>query len=927
MAPVAPSDVSSHKHPSTQHRSDLLITIVWRFHLRKRYHAVLTCAREGPQGALNMPMADRLSPRSLKDALEPLGSITRAWFASAYPAGPTPAQILAWQAITQGESLLLSSPTGTGKTLAAFLAIVDALLREHAAGCLQDRLRCVYVSPLRSLGYDIETNLIEPLQAIAASLGQPRSPVRIGVRTGDTPPAERKRLRDQPPHLLITTPESLSLLLAQPAWLPHWSTVNHIIIDEIHSLIPTKRGADLALSLERLAQHAARDPLRIGLSATCGNLDPVAQFLMGANRSCARVEAPMPAGRTEPELHVVSLLEPGCSSPRGASYKRLLRRLRHEIERHRTTVIFANTRAFTEKITHDLKLILGDDQVAAHHSSIDARRRRATEQLLKSGSLRAVVSSTSLELGVDIGSADLAILVSPADSVARCLQRVGRSGHRLGAQTRGLLIAANAAELATSVVSASLARQRSLESLAWIEAPLDVLCQQLIAMACAGPIAIDHAYSIVRRAAPFAHLLRADFEACLDYLCGELNAPPGADPPPSHGPPVWTSPRLCRANGLLAIRSRRVQRWFWSNVGTITSEEPVRVLIHDGSGAAAGAVGSLEGEYAERLQPGDRFLLDGRAMAFERREGALVIARAVGGESHLPRWISDRGSLSPHLASALARFREQSGSLLLDGLNSLVHFLTHEHGLDPETARHLAAHFEAQARLSEIPPARGLLIEEFPELAHRVYAFHAPLPRAACEALLRGIAARLGWIQGRDLEVACHDLGWSIRVPGETRITPDHLPRLLDPEGFLDDVLCGLDHGELLARRFRHVAATGFMVLRSAARRQARVGGSLWVSQRLYPLVSRACPDHPLLRETRREVLENVLDARTALAWLDSRPTVRLRALDAPSPFAVDWLQSRSAEALHFESPADALRRLHQRLMTLAPQTSESAHG
>ena len=226
-----------------------------------------------------------------------LAGPVRDWFATAFPGGPTPAQSLAWPRIAAGEHLLLISPTGTGKTLAAFLAILDRLFREHAAGTLAAGLRCVYVSPLRSLGYDIERNLAAPLEAIRYALGCDQSPVRIGVRTGDTSAYHRRKLREKPPHLLITTPESLSLLLSQEAWHDHWRGIRHLIVDEVHALAPTKRGADLAVSLERVAAKAGADPCRIGLSATCRPAEPVARFLVGPTRVCRVLEAPSPQVR------------------------------------------------------------------------------------------------------------------------------------------------------------------------------------------------------------------------------------------------------------------------------------------------------------------------------------------------------------------------------------------------------------------------------------------------------------------------------------------------------------------------------------------------------------------------------------------------------------------------------------------------------
>ena len=313
-------------------------------------------------------------------ALELLSGPVRAWFEETFPQGPIPAQQFAWPVIAAGEHVLLVSPTGTGKTLAAFLAILDRLFRALETGALGRGVRCVYVSPLRSLNYDIERNLSVPLDAIRRRLNRDDSPVTVGVRTGDTSAHQRRCLRDHPPHILITTPESLSLLLSQQTWRAHWKGVEHVVVDEIHALAPTKRGADLAVSLERLAAHADRDPTRVGLSATCRSGDAAATFLVGTSRNCQVVEA-LPAVDTPPaEIEVESLIDPGEAPHRGLSYRRLLRRLRGAINHNRTTIIFANTRAFAEKLTHDLRpvpsgALAPEWSVAAHHSARWQRRR------------------------------------------------------------------------------------------------------------------------------------------------------------------------------------------------------------------------------------------------------------------------------------------------------------------------------------------------------------------------------------------------------------------------------------------------------------------------------------------------------------------------------------------------------------------------
>lgn len=844
------------------------------------------------------------------DAASTLLGPVRDWFSATFPSGPTPAQRLAWPTISLGDHLLLVSPTGTGKTLAAFLSILDRLFREHQAGTLEPGLRCVYVSPLRSLGYDIERNLSEPLEAIRQVLGADRSPVTMGVRTGDTSAYHRRRLRDEPPHLLITTPESLSLLLSQAAWKPHWRRVGHLIVDEVHALVPTKRGADLAVSLERVSANADRDPCRIGLTATCRPAEPVARFLVGPGRACRVLEAPIPAEAPRLELEIESLLRSDEAPHRGLTYRRLLRRLAGAIGRERTTIVFANTRSLTEKITLDLRRTFpsGNEAVAAHHSSLDAGRRREVEAALKRGELRSVVTSTSLELGVDVSTADLTVQIGLPGGVSRLLQRVGRSGHRVGTVSRGLLFTATAAELAGAVVTVQEARAGRVEPLRAVSAPLDVLCQQLIGMACGGDCSVDDAYQLVRRASSMAGVERADFDACLDFLAGELPTPAGAVQPEAGGPPRWTAPRIWRKDGRFGIRSRRVAHWFRSNVGTITSEESVHVMA-DGI-----EVGTLEGAYAERLQAADHFVLDGRPLEFLRMDGRLLYARRSAAEPGLPRWSSDRQSLTAPLALALAGFREEAARRLADGRQALREWLCETHGIDPDAADVLLALFESQEQLSEVPTSRMLLVEESPVDDGWSYAFHAPLSRSASEALGRAVAARLGRRLERDVALVTADLGWSIRVPDPARLRLDDVAAALALEDFEDDVLDGLDRGELPARRFRHVAATALMVLRNPEGGRRRVGGLNWVSVRLYPLVKACCPDHPLLRETRREILKDVFDAPAAIAWLEQSPTLRFRELPGPSPFTDAWIDPAGSEPMKFESPAEALKRLHARL-------------
>ncbi len=699
-------------------------------------------------------------------------------------------------------------------------------------------------------------------------------------------------------------------MLSQPAWHDLWRGVRHLVVDEVHALVPNKRGADLAVSLERLAAQGSDRPGRVGLSATCRPADPVARFLVGPTRTCRIVEAPRPEGSPDLVLEVESLLKPDEAPHRGLTYRRLLRRLREATGSARTTVVFANTRAFTEKVTHDLRreLGVGPEAVAAHHSALDAERRRAVEASLKAGKLKAVVTSTSLELGVDIGPADLSVLVGLPGSRSRLPPARRPGGARVGVETRGLMLAATPAELAGAVVTARAAKLGRVEPLRIARNPLDVLCQQLIGMACGGEWSSDEAFALVRKAGPMAELSRSDFDACLDFLAGDLAAPVGSlragaglDPEVDSPPDLETGRPLRHpeppGDPLVLVERRH------DHVGGVG---PRRRSTDRRSGRSKGRMPSVSSRAIASSSTAE-------ALEFRRLEGLTVHAKASGGRAEpaplverppgtlgragpRPRPVPRRGRRSarrwPVLAPRLARRRARPGP--------------RRGGRARSPLRRPGAGQRDPGRRHA--PRRGIPRPRWPGL---IYAFHAPLGRPACEAMGRATAARLGRRFGRDLRARRRRPRLvGLACPEGAKIDLEDLPDLLDPEGFEEDVLEGLDRGDLLARRFRHVAATALMVLRRPEGGRTRVGGLLWVSQRLYPLVKAACPDHPLLRETRREVLEDLprrpdrarMAAKSTRRSGSGRSTVPRRS---PPPGSTRAVPSRSASNPR-PTPSDA---------------------
>src|SRR5262245_39108755 len=447
-------------------------------------------------------------PPSAETALAAVAEPLRRWFGERL-GEPTSAQRFAWPAIAAGRHLLLVAPTGTGKTLSAFLPILDRLLTAPVAA----GVRCLYVAPLKALVNDVRKTLRRHLRGLREFLPADAFLPRVGLRTGDTPADRRLRQRHDPPEVLLTTPESLALILAHPSAAEWFGGLRWVVVDEVHALAGNKRGADLSLSLERLTDLAGEDPQRVGLSATCAPLDEVARFLVGAGRAAAVAVA---AEEAPLELAVEPLPETG------RFLSDLIDCLAPELTANRSTLVFANTRGLAERLSWALRRRFPewDEQIAVHHSALAPERRCRVEHRFKRGRLRAVVSSTSLELGIDVGAGDGVVLVHPPGGVVRLLQRVGRAGHGPGRVRRGLVLTSSAADLLEAAATAAASRSRQCEPLRVPCRPLDVLCQQLLGMAMSGAFTADEAFALARRAHPFRELSRADFDGCLAYLSG-----------------------------------------------------------------------------------------------------------------------------------------------------------------------------------------------------------------------------------------------------------------------------------------------------------------------------------------------------------------------------------------------------------------------
>ncbi|HZV05236.1 MAG TPA: DEAD/DEAH box helicase [Gemmataceae bacterium] len=819
---------------------------------------------------------------------------------------PTEIQRAAWSRLPAGKHLLLSAPTGTGKTLAAFLPILTQLIQQRCSE--EETLTCLYVSPLKALSADTERTLSMHLEEMSALMQGSILPT-LAVRSGDSTATERRRLWRHPPDVLLTTPESVAVLLSQPRAPQLFAGLRWVVVDEVHALAASKRGADLALSLERLTQLAQRRLQRIGLSATATPLTEAARWLAGDGCAIARAAEAMPL-----QLTLVPLEESGHF------LANLVDRLMPEVRGNRSTLVFTNNRRLAEQLGWALRRNMPEMQaeIAVHHSSLSAERRRQVEEKFKQGQLRAVISSTSLELGIDIGAIDLVVLVHPPGDVIRLLQRIGRAGHAPGRVGRGLVLTATEAELLEAVVTAASGQAGQCEPLRIPTHPLDVLCQHILGMAAAQTCSADTMFDLFRRAAPYRDLSRQDFDDCLAYL--------GCRPVGQVGEPDLRLDLPARLRGEPAsftILNQRVARLLRRNLGTILADPVHEVWLSAGGPRTEDSrIGEVDRAFAERLRVGDRFLLDGRCLQVRSilPEESCVRVEEVAGRPVVPRWGGSGWPLSTELAQRLYLLRVQAAEGLRDGHETLARLLRREYGLDDAAVAPLTAYFQRQECVSEIPDAAGCLVEIVAHDCGIDCYVHTPLNRLGNDALVRVAVHRLARDVGRAADSLVADLGFALLIHGgideEHCRSAEVLRKLLAAEDFEDDLESALQDSAALRERFQRVAQTGLMLLRQPLGQTRRVGGRDWGARRLFDKIQAYDRDFVLLRQARREILSEWCDAASAARYvreLEQLP-IRCRFLSHPSPFVESWTQLEAGATERIETPAEALLRLQASL-------------
>jgi ATP-dependent Lhr-like helicase len=875
--------------------------------------------------------------------------VIEEWFHNRF-AGPTEPQTAGWPHIAKGKNTLIAAPTGSGKTLAAFLACIDRLIKSAP---LSEEIRVVYLSPLRALSNDMHSNLEEPLAEIyelAHERGLNIPPINVGLRTGDTPAAKRAAIVKHPPHILVTTPESLYLMMTGPKSRLKLKHVETVIVDEIHALIRDKRGSHLSLTLERLESFCGRKLQRIGLSATQKPLNLVAKFLTGEGtyplpRSISQKESPddpqqllfdtfdsaggslpynnlaeevedpqvgaCPASEEQSHCEIIDIghgreldlavevpeseLQAVCSHEQWAEIYGQIIEL---INSHRSTLIFVNTRRMAERVSHQLTEMLGEEAVSSHHGSLAYEIRHKTEQRLKNGQLKAVVATASLELGLDIGYIDLVIQIGSPRSIATFLQRIGRSGHSLGLTPKGRLFALTRDELFESLALMRAVKDGVLDVIRMPESPLDILAQQIVAELAGEEWETDELYRLMCRATPFKNLKRDEFDRTLEYLSEGISHNMGRSRVYIYHDRIQGRLRARKGARIAAA----------SNGGAIPEIANYRVVAEP----EQTVVGTLDEEFAVESMRGDVFLLGNTSWMIQHvRGGNVTVVDAHGAPPSVPFWQGEAPGRSLELSLEVTRLRDDLDSKLNDGTSVAEDWLIEETGASPEAAAQIVHYCNAQkAALGLVPSGRRIVFERFfDETGGMQLVVHAPFGMAITKAW--GFAMRKRFCRSFDFELqaTADDDGFILSLGPQHSFPIESLFPFLTPEnvqGLLEQAVLTVPAFQV---RWRWNVTRALLVHRMNSGKKVPPPLQRFRADDLLTAVFprlTGCqeehtgdielPDHPLINQTMHDCLTELMDIENLKLILGQiqRDEIELIARDTrePSPFSYELLNS-----------------------------------
>jgi ATP-dependent Lhr-like helicase len=877
------------------------------------------------------------------DVLDLLEPSVREWWAEQFgeyvPGNGgffTPPQREAIPKIHDRQNVLVASPTGSGKTLSAFTAIINELYRrdrEQPEG-LENSVYCLYVSPLKSLANDIHRNLEVPLDGIQEKLAERGEDVEIrhAIRHGDTESSERQAMLETTPHILNTTPETLAILLNSPKFKEKLRTVEYVVVDEIHSLAENKRGTHLSVSLERLEQLTESPPTRIGCSATVEPLTTMAEFLVGRES----------AGGPPRDYDVVDTrfvrdfdIRLECptddliDTPRGVVQERLYDRIHELVAGHDTTLVFTNTRSGAERVLHNLRERvpeIDESNSGCHHGSLSKDRRQDIESRLKSGDLDVVTSSTSLELGIDMPTLDLVVQIGSPKSVASLLQRVGRAGHRLGQTVQGRVLALDRDELVECAVMLRKAEEGFVDRVFVPENAQDVATQHVYGMAINGPRPERELREVLRRAYPYRTFSDAEFERLFRYLTADYA---GLEEKNVYAK-VWRDTNDAPdgeyhydefdvGEPLVGKRGRLARVIYMTNIGTIPDSFTCDVITRNGDDW----VGNLDESYLDKLEKGDVFVLGGDRFSFQYRRGSKVYVDRTSARPNVPSWFSERLPLSYDLGREIVAFQGDLLERLERGGQPAARAWLRDFPLDENSVRALARMFDEQLRYAgpeSVSTPDRLAVEQ--ALDHdeykRHYYVHSNYGRRFNDGLSRLVAYHCAQQANANVQVAVADNGFVVSMPLNRKVDVARVVEGLDPADVRADLRAALDGTDLLKRYFRINATRSLMILKrykgyekSAAQQQ--------VSSDMLLSFAQDLDDFAVMEETYREIMEdklNVAGVREVVEAIgDGDVEVVSQTVDSPSPRAFGLATLMASDVVLAEDESAVLQEFHDRVL------------
>jgi len=861
-----------------------------------------------------------------EELLNILNPTVKKWFFSKFKSFSEP-QLFGVMEVHSRSNTLISAPTGATKTLTSFLSILNELVDSAEKGILENKVYCVYVSPLKALNNDISKNLIEPLKEIEEIAGK-KFGIRIAVRTGDTTASEKAKMLKQQPHILITTPESLAILLSSAKFKELLKNVDWCIVDEIHALAENKRGVHLSLSLERL-QSLSSYMCRIGLSATVSPIEEIAKFLVGQDyvnkRQCKIIDVQY---SKKIDFKVLCPMQNMIDTTYEEMNNELYNLMDKMIQEHKTTLIFTNTRAATERVVHHMKerfpknyveytesLLKNQEReieqeekikgIGAHHGSLSKSHRLQIEEGLRQGKLKAVVCSTSLELGIDIGFIDLVICLGSPKSVARFLQRAGRAGHKLHETIKARLIVLDRDDLVECSVLMKSAIEKKIDRVHIPDNCLDVLAQQIFGIAIADKININELYNMVTKSYCYRNLKREDFNEIIDYLAGKFVSLEDR----YIFAKIWYDPET----KMIGRKGKMSRVIYMTNIGTIPDETSVLVK------AGEQVIGKIDEAFLERLKKGDVFVLGGNTYRFNYASGMVANVNAASGKPTVPSWFSEMLPLSFDLGMEIQKFRRLMEDQFTAGKtkNEIINFINTYLYVDDNAANSIYEYFHEQYLYCQIPTDKKILVEHYNEEDKNYVVFHTLFGRRVNDVLSRAVGFVIGRTYHKDVEIGINDNGFYISH--EKDIDAGKAFSILKSSELRNISEIAIDKTEILKRRFRNCAVRALMILRNYKGKTKRIGRQQVSSMILISAVKRISNDFSILKEARREVLEDLMDIENAekivKMFEDKKIKIEEVRTNVPSPFAMNLVLQGYIDFLRIEDKLEFIKRMHNMVL------------